>query len=96
MLAGWLGPSGNASKTITDVAGDTMRLSLHVISRAGFGVRLMWPHEEGARDVAVPAGHKLSYKDAIHDLLQNILPIMLLPRWILSEPPRPGKAMSYR
>lgn len=84
MLAGWVGPQGGNSKTIMDVAGDAMRLSLHVISRAGFGVRLHWPHEEAGKDVALTNGHKLSYKDALHDLLENILAVMLLPRWILS------------
>ncbi|MCJ1338703.1 hypothetical protein MMC09_003992 [Bachmanniomyces sp. S44760] len=33
----------DVSETISTVAADAMRLSLHVISRAGFGVRLQWP-----------------------------------------------------
>ena len=43
MVKSWVGESGDAAKTTTKVADDTMRLSLHVISRAGFGVRLLWP-----------------------------------------------------
>ena len=42
MLKSWVGKSRDGAKTTTKVADDTMRLSLHVISRAGFGVRLLW------------------------------------------------------
>ena len=48
MLTSWVGTSGQETRTITGVADDAMRLSLHVISRAGFGVRLLWP---GVEDV---------------------------------------------
>jgi cytochrome P450 len=43
MVESWVGIDGARNKTIGKVADDTMRLSLHVISRAGFGVRLLWP-----------------------------------------------------
>ena len=63
MLKSWLGDSRDGTKTATKVADDTMRLSLHVISRAGFGVRLLWPGiEDGAspeladEDAKVPDG----------------------------------------
>lgn len=80
--------ASEAKKPIIDVAAATMRLSLHVISRAGFGRRLLWPHEEMAREKEVgkvPPGHTMTYKDALSILLDNILFAFLLPRWLLSE-----------
>lgn len=84
MITSWLGTTGQAdSKTLEHIAEDTMRLSLHVISRAGFGQTLKWPHEEVGK--AVPEGHTLSYKDALESLLQNIIQVMLMPKVILCE-----------
>ncbi|KAI7551908.1 cytochrome P450 [Hortaea werneckii] len=85
MLAGWIGGDGKGSGAVWDVASQAMRLSLHVISRAGFGVRLQWPHEE--TQTQIPEGHTLSYKDALSTLLENIIVVMLTPRWILAHSP---------
>ncbi|KAK4548944.1 hypothetical protein LTR36_008717 [Oleoguttula mirabilis] len=85
MLSGWLSPETEASGPIWDVAAQAMRLSLHVISKAGFGVRLDWPHEEVEKKV--PEGHTLSYKDALSTLLENIIVVMLTPSWMLSYSP---------
>ena len=100
MLKSWLGPDGAGNKTVGKVADDTMRLSLHVISRAGFGVRLLWP---GVEDVNtdnpvtgpqvgdkksgsdIPIGHTMSYTDALGSLLHNVLFVLLFPGWLLSE-----------
>ena len=79
----------NAEKgTVSDIAAATMRLSLHVISRAGFGRRLLWPHEEleeNGQAGVVPEGHTMTYKDALSTLLENIIAVMLLPRWFLGK-----------
>ncbi|KAK4943230.1 hypothetical protein LTR66_014625, partial [Elasticomyces elasticus] len=94
MLASWVGVEGEKTATIDDVAASAMRLSLHVISRAGFGVRLLWPHEEvGARKI--PEGHTLSYKDALSTLLENILWVMLMPRWLLKNSPLKVHKVAY-
>ncbi|KAI7652911.1 cytochrome P450, partial [Hortaea werneckii] len=85
MLAGWIGEDGKGSGAVWDVAAQAMRLSLHVISRAGFGVRLQWPHEE--TQTQIPEGHTLSYKDALSTLLENIIVVMLTPRWVLAHSP---------
>ncbi|KAL8978295.1 MAG: hypothetical protein Q9177_006439, partial [Variospora cf. flavescens] len=47
MVSGWMGNESKASSTVHTVAADAMRLSLHVISCAGFGVNLNWPSSEG-------------------------------------------------
>jgi cytochrome P450 len=86
MMTGWVDKDSKTdSGRLKDVAAQAMRLSLHVISRAGFGVRLDWPHEE--RSVQIPEGHTLSYKVAIERLLENIIVVMLTPKWILRNSP---------
>lgn len=93
MMDSWTGKVAEGIQTrtlVTDVASATMRLSLHVVSRAGFGVRLQWPHEEleeNGKAGAVPPGHTMTYKDALSSLLENIIPVMLLPRWFLERSP---------
>ena len=65
-----------------------MRLSLHIISRAGFGVRLLWPGiETESKDTqqAPDRGHALSYTDALEGLLKNILFVVALPPGLLSK-----------
>ncbi|KAH9825990.1 Cytochrome-P450, partial [Teratosphaeria destructans] len=85
MLGTWVSERDHSSPAIWDVAAQAMRLSLHVISRAGFGVRLAWPHEGGGPDGA--PGHALTYKDALSSLLENIIVVMLTPRWLLARSP---------
>ena len=101
MVNGWF--DGNTakigSKTIRTLKEDTMRLSLYVISRAGFGVQLQWPTSEDARangDVKVKQengasnleksrGHAMSYTDALGSILHNVLWVLILPPHILSK-----------
>lgn len=85
MMTGWMGTSRDSSGPLKNVAAEAMRLSLHVISRAGFGVRLEWPHEEGSE--LIPAGHTLSYKQALETLLIHIVAVMLTPKTILRNSP---------
>jgi len=87
MLTHWVGPDGDKVASFSDVAAATMQLSLHIISRAGFGERLKWAHEEqddGGADALAP-GHTLTYKNALSGLLEDILQVMLLPSWFLSK-----------
>ena len=100
MLNGWF--DGNTkktgSKTIYTLADDTMRLSLYVISRAGFGVRLQWPGIEGDRANGlvknaeessvsfseIAQEHTMSYTDALGSVLHNAIWILILPPFLLS------------
>ena len=86
------------SKTIYTLADDAMRLSLYVISRAGFGVHLRWPGVEGApanghaenyeesiiSSSEIPKGHTLSYTDALGSILHDILWVLIIPPFLLS------------
>lgn len=98
MVQSWLGSDSAGNKTVEKVSDDTMRLSLHVISRAGFGVRLLWPGVEDRKtddmkgggqqsSSDIPRGHTMSYTDALSSLLHNILWVLLIPNWLLSEFP---------
>jgi cytochrome P450 len=70
---------------------DAMRLSLHVISRAGFDVRCLWPgleststSQEGAmKSGEVPPGHVLSFVDSIQILLHRIVFLLIFPDWLI-------------
>ncbi|ERF73819.1 hypothetical protein EPUS_05523 [Endocarpon pusillum Z07020] len=46
MLNTWLGKNRQGNQTVDRIMDDTMRLSLYVISRAGFGRKLEWPQVE--------------------------------------------------
>jgi cytochrome P450 len=94
MMAGWMGPDQKVSKSLYDVSDQAMRLSLHVISRAGFGVRLTWPHEdEGIQEA--PEGHKLTFKDALTELLENLLVVLIVPKWMMKWVPNKTMNETY-
>ena len=88
MIAGWFGDSVNKSPTVRSLAEDAMRLSLHVISKAGFGVHMDWPEKSDgkARNEAekLENGHTMSYIDALGTLLHLILPVLIVPHGLLS------------
>ncbi|KAL9037504.1 MAG: hypothetical protein Q9214_005676, partial [Letrouitia sp. 1 TL-2023] len=44
MVKSWMDGRTVSSSTVTSVSGDAMRLTLYVISYAGFGVTLLWPN----------------------------------------------------
>jgi len=103
MLISWVGQDGKGNRTVDRLMDDTMRLSLNVISAAGFGRRMDWPasdtearkDETGYIDLSkiknedrdIDPGHTMSYTYAIHCLLDNILLQFLMPRWLLSRLP---------
>jgi len=97
MMASFLDKNAERG-TVSDIAAATMRLSLHVISRAGFGRRLLWPHEEleeNGQAGVVPEGHTMTYKDALSTLLENIIAVMLLPKWFLRNSPLKANKIAW-
>ena len=112
MVNGWFdGNTGKTeSKTIYTLADDTMRLSLYVISRAGFGVRLQWPgtggtHENGhlkneeennASSSESAQKHTMSYTDALGSLLHNILWVLIVPPYLLSNSATDTHILAFR
>ncbi|KAM0255475.1 hypothetical protein ACHAQJ_005702 [Trichoderma viride] len=98
LLRMWAGPAGNTRKEpLISLQKDTMRLALNIISYVGFGMRLIWPGEThpagtdpkllkyGAHEPS--AGHELSFTDTMEILLEYLLLLLVLPRWILKLVP---------
>ena len=86
MIGSWFdGPQATESRTLKTIAEDAMRLSLHIISRAGFGVPLEWPKNGGQTEEKLENGHTMTYTDALGSLLHNILWLLALPRGMLSR-----------
>ncbi|KAJ4334890.1 putative P450 monooxygenase [Ascochyta clinopodiicola] len=93
LLGLWTGPDGQGNETVEDPAIATMSFALFVISSAGFDVRVKWPHEEKTQASSVesdesksmlvgsekPAGHNMSYREAISELLHNIMWTQIIP-----------------
>lgn len=91
MLRKWVGVDDNGKKTVHEPLEDTHRLSLHVISAAGFGATLDWPGETKDADVIRPMSsestyqHKMQFKDALSDLLHYLLVVLIMPKWLMSR-----------
>ena len=101
MIKSWMGTSSKGSPTLPSIANDTMRLSLHIISRAGFGVRLLWPgvesepadqemektrSDDGTIDASgLSAGHTMTYTEALSTLLHDTLIVIIVPRFFLRQ-----------
>ncbi|KAH6610778.1 Cytochrome P450, partial [Trichoderma cornu-damae] len=94
LLRMWTGPSGGTRKEpLTSLAHDTMKLALNIISYVGFGMRLLWPgetHLAGTDPKLVKYGshepsdgHELSFVDTMEILLENLVLLLIFPRWIL-------------
>ena len=89
--------NGPISQTVSTLGEDSMRLSLHVISRAGFGQRLQWPQQDhdigmkgtGPSDAKIKStqvaeGHSMSFADTLKTLLENMVWLLIVPKPILS------------
>ena len=97
MIDSWM-RGGTRSRTIANIGEDSMRLALHVISRAGFGRRMQWPmtSEEGkengsarpvdsvVKGIEIDEGHTMSYADTLRTLLRYMIWILIVPLPILS------------
>ncbi|KAI0027187.1 cytochrome P450 [Vararia minispora EC-137] len=56
----------------------TVPITLYVIASAGFGKRISWADESGP-----PAGHSMTFKQAIHAVSSNVFAKVLYPRWVM-------------
>ncbi|KAF2007674.1 cytochrome P450 monooxygenase-like protein [Amniculicola lignicola CBS 123094] len=98
----WTGPGGRGNRTIKDPAADAMRFALYVISRAGFDVRVAWPHEEKDQEGQLeaskqkdsmfvastpPPGYEMNYREALSCLLENIMWTQMAPPEYLTKSP---------
>jgi len=94
MLRKWMGPDGKGNHTLTEVPMDSMRVTLHIISKIGFGVGLLWPGEEPTEKDKKAGlnysshqpteGFTMSFEHALSTLLENLIWVLLFPGWLLS------------
>ena len=86
MLNKWIEKKG---QTIKDVSEDMMRMTLHIITRVGFGVKLYWPgsetEEQTKLDNELGEGHSMSFAKSIDVTLSNLLFVFLAPMWLISK-----------
>jgi hypothetical protein len=88
----WVGPDGRGNQTVIEPSLGAMHFALYVISSAGFDVRVLWPHEEGMPVAEsktkgtsmflgseVPSGHEMNYREALSELLHNIMITLIIP-----------------
>lgn len=91
-------PNENHNETLADPGNDVMSWALYIISGAGFDIRVTWPHDEGKSEVAKsdgadneftgsrpPPGHTMNYREALSELLHNIMWTFMGPASVLSE-----------
>ena len=83
MLQVWLekGAAGTS-----EVQADTARLALHVLTLAGFGISYQF--RGGVQELA--PGHRMSFADALQQVLRNILIVGLIPKNFRGSRMMPG------
>ncbi|KAK6098222.1 hypothetical protein MT418_002270 [Batrachochytrium dendrobatidis] len=80
MLKCWQSTEHTAHGEVrVNVSNDMMKLALHVISGAGFGMRLDWVTSES--DQTLDHGHTMSYKTAVHSMMAGLPLKIILPKF---------------
>ncbi|KAF2272122.1 cytochrome P450 [Westerdykella ornata] len=98
----WAGTEQKGNMTVKEPNQGAMRFALYIISRAGFDVRVQWPHEEKDNPSTQPSekgslsrfagskpppGHKMNYRQAISTLLEGIVWTQIGPPSFLTKSP---------
>ncbi|KAH8820906.1 cytochrome P450 monooxygenase-like protein [Xylogone sp. PMI_703] len=105
MLRKWMGSDYRGNMTVEEVPLDTMRVTLHIISRVGFGVRLLWPGEslegvQNSKDAGYsshipPPGYTMSFEASLRILLDRIPLVLLAPAPLLKYLPFESTREAY-
>ncbi|KZV68494.1 cytochrome P450 [Peniophora sp. CONT] len=64
--------------TVNDAVDFTIPIAIFVISAAGFGQRATWLENR-----TPSAGHKMTFKDAVHKLCAELITVMSTPKWAM-------------
>lgn len=84
------------SQTSSSIQLDINGLTLAVISKAGFGHELEWTANSGGSEKPIPAGHTISFLDAMTNTTIYMIPVLLLPRWLMYMSPLRKAAIAHR
>ncbi len=89
--SGRSGGSGARGTRVEDVKGEIMsKLNLRVIAKIFYGRELEYARDDATRDVK-PAGHALTFSEAINAVLSNLATLFGLPKWLLGALEREGR-----
>jgi len=81
LMQDWQTRDQQEGGAVVDAHREMMKLALHIISAAGFGVTFDW------NDSSAPwEGRTMSFYGALASLLDHLLPIILLPAMLLNLP----------
>jgi len=87
MVSSWTTGVDGEPKTLPNMAEDTMRLSLSVLSRAllGHSMDWSWGNDFGNNAKSEDKGncHSMSFTNSLQFLLSHILYLMMVPRWLV-------------
>ncbi|KAI4192931.1 MAG: hypothetical protein LQ346_004085, partial [Caloplaca aetnensis] len=90
---------GKGGMWVKDVYPDAATTSLHIISRSGFGVRLLWDGEEMGEEQEVEegyerftshtprGGHTMTFKESMHTMLRDFVWMGLFSKATLKSLP---------
>ncbi len=84
------------SQTSSSVQLDINGLTLAVIAKAGFGQELEWTANSGRSEKPIPTGHTISFLEAMTSTMVYMIPVLLLPRWLMYMSPLRKAAIAHR
>lgn len=83
-LSGLDNITSNKEGIIHKMGSDCMKLALHVVTLASFGVQIPWT----AQKEAVPAGYEMSFREASEFFLEHIAIMAYCPQWLYKYGPK--------
>ena len=74
---------------------DVNGLTFAVIAKAGFGQDLEWTANSDGGGKPLPTGHKMSFLEAMTKTMLYMIPVLLLPRWVMYMSPLRKAAVAH-
>ena len=78
------------------VQADINGLTLAVIAKAGFGQGAAWTANSVDGENSIPVGHRISFLEAMTNTMLYIIPVLLLPRWLMYVSPLRKAAVAHK
>lgn len=84
------------SQTSSSIQLDINGLTLAVIAKAGFGQELGWTANSASGEKLLPTGHTMTFLEAMTKTMIYMIPVLLLPRWLMYMSPLRNAAVAHR